>query len=139
MGIAMNWLNYHHLQYFWVVAREGSVARASEVLHVTPATISVQLRDLEKSLGVELFQKSGRGLVLTEMGVAVQTYAQDIFAAAGQELLDMVHGRPAQGPIVLRVGIKDVMPKLVAYELLEPTLQMSQEVRLVVMKGTSPV
>ncbi len=77
----MHWLNYHHLQYFWVVAREGSVARASEVLHVTPATISVQLRDLEKSLGVELFQKSGRGLVLTEMGVAVQTYAQDIFAA----------------------------------------------------------
>ncbi len=130
----MNWLNYHHLQYFWVVAREGSVARASEVLHVTPATISVQLRDLEKSLGVELFQKSGRGLVLTEMGVAVQTYAQDIFAA-GQELLDMVHGRPAQGPIVLRVGIKDVMPKLVAYELLEPTLQMSQEVRLACYEG----
>ncbi len=98
----MNWLNYHHLQYFWVVAREGSVARASEILHVTPATISIQLRDLEKSLGVELFRKSGRGLALTDMGVAVQAYADDIFAT-GQELLDMVNGRPVGGPMTLRV------------------------------------
>ena len=67
----MNWLNYHHLQYFWVVSREGSVARASEVLHVTPATISIQLRDLEKSLGVDLFRKSGRGLALTESDAAI--------------------------------------------------------------------
>lgn len=130
----MNWLNYHHLQYFWVVAREGSVARASEVLHVTPATISIQLRDLEKSLGVELFRKSGRGLALTEMGVAVQAYAQDIFST-GQELLDMVNGRPVGGPMVLRVGIKDVMPKLVAYQLLEPTLQMSEDIRLLCFEG----
>jgi LysR family transcriptional activator of nhaA len=130
----VNWLNYHHLQYFWVVSREGSVARASEVLHVTPATISIQLRDLEKSLGVELFRKSGRGLALTEMGVAVQVYAQDIFST-GQELLDMVNGRPVGGPMVLRVGIKDVMPKLVAYQLLEPTLQMSEDVRLLCYEG----
>ena len=130
----MNWLNYHHLQYFWVVAREGSVARASDVLHVTPATISIQLRDLEKTLGVELFRKSGRGLALTEMGTAVQAYAQDIFST-GQELLDMVNGRPVDGPMVLRVGIKDVLPKLVAYQLIEPTLQMSQEVRLVCCEG----
>lgn len=130
----MNWLNYHHLQYFWVVSREGSVARASEVLHVTPATISIQLRDLENALGVELFRKSGRGLALTEMGVAVQAYAQDIFTT-GQELLDMVNGRPVGGPMVLRVGIKDVMPKLVAHQLLEPTLQMSEDVRLVCYEG----
>ena len=130
----MNWLNYHHLQYFWVVSREGSVARASEVLHVTPATISIQLRDLEKTLGVELFRKSGRGLALTEMGTAVQAYAHDIFST-GQELLDMVNGRPVDGPMVLRVGIKDVLPKLVAYQLIEPTLQMSQEVRLVCCEG----
>jgi LysR family transcriptional regulator, transcriptional activator of nhaA len=130
----MNWLNYHHLQYFWVVAREGSVARASEVLHVTPATISIQLRDLEKALGVELFRKSGRGLALTDMGAAVQAYAQDIFST-GQELLDMVNGRPIGGPMILRVGIKDVMPKLVAYQLLEPTLKMSEEVRLVCFEG----
>ena len=120
----MNWLNYHHLQYFWAVSQEGSVAKASEKLHVTPATISIQLRDLEKSLGVKLFRKAGRGLALTEMGTAVQSYANDIFAT-GQELLDMVNGRPVGGPMVLRVGIKDVMPKLVAYQLLEPTLRMS--------------
>ena len=130
----MNWLNYHHLQYFWAVSQEGSVAKASEKLHVTPATISIQLRDLEKSLGVKLFRKAGRGLALTEMGTAVQSYANDIFAT-GQELMDMVNGRPVGGPMVLRVGIKDVMPKLVAYQLLAPTLRMSGDVRLLCYEG----
>lgn len=130
----MNWLNYHHLQYFWAVSQEGSVAKASEKLHVTPATISIQLRDLEKQLGVKLFRKAGRGLVLTEMGTAVQSYANDIFAT-GQELLDMVHGRPGEGPILFRVGIKDVMPKLIAYQLLEPTLQTAEEIRVACHEG----
>jgi LysR family transcriptional regulator, transcriptional activator of nhaA len=130
----MNWLNYHHLQYFWAVSQEGSVAKASEKLHVTPATISIQLRDLEKQLGVKLFRKAGRGLALTEMGTAVQSYANDIFAT-GQELLDMVHGRPGEGPILFRVGIKDVMPKLIAYQLLEPTLQTAQEIRVACHEG----
>ena len=130
----MNWLNYHHLQYFWAVSQEGSVAKASEKLHVTPATISIQLRDLEKQLGVKLFRKAGRGLALTEMGTAVQSYPNDIFAT-GQELLDMVHGRPGEGPILFRVGIKDVMPKLIAYQLLEPTLQTAQEIRVACHEG----
>jgi LysR family transcriptional activator of nhaA len=130
----MNWLNYHHLQYFWAVSQEGSVAKASEKLHVTPATISIQLRDLENSLGVKLFRKAGRGLALTEMGIAVQSYANDIFAT-GQELLDMVNGRPVGGPMILRVGIKDVMPKHVAYQLLEPTLRLSGDVRLMCYEG----
>lgn len=130
----MNWLNYHHLQYFWIVSREGSVARASEILHVTPATISIQLKELESSLGVELFKKAGRGLALTEMGEAVQAYAQDIFST-GQELLDMVHGRPVGGPTVLRVGIKDVMPKVVAYQLLEPTFEVTDNLRLCCYEG----
>lgn len=130
----MNWLNYHHLQYFWIVSREGSVARASEILHVTPATISIQLKELESSLGVELFRKAGRGLALTEMGEAVQAYAQDIFST-GQELLDMVHGRPVGGPTVLRVGIKDVMPKVVAYQLLEPTFEVTDNLRLCCFEG----
>jgi LysR family transcriptional activator of nhaA len=122
------------LQYFWAVSQDGSVVKASERLHVTPATISIQLRDLEKSLGVKLFRKAGRGLALTEMGIAVQSYANDIFAT-GQELLDMVNGRPVGGPMVLRVGIKDVMPKLVAYQLLEPTLRMPGDVRLLCHEG----
>jgi LysR family transcriptional activator of nhaA len=130
----LNWLNYHHLQYFWAVSQEGSVAKASEKLHVTPATISIQLRELEKSLDVKLFRKAGRGLALTEMGTAVQSYANDIFAT-GQELLDMVNGRPIGGPMVLRVGIKDVMPKLVAYQLLEPTFRISEDIRLLCYEG----
>ncbi|MCC6508747.1 MAG: LysR family transcriptional regulator, partial [Pirellulaceae bacterium] len=119
---------------FWVVSKEGSVAKASEKLHVTPATISIQLRDLEKSLGVKLFRKAGRGLALTEMGMAVQADANEI-VATGQELMDMVNGRPVGGPMILRVGIKDVMPKLVAYQLLEPTLRVSADIRLLCYEG----
>lgn len=130
----MNWLNYHHLQYFWAVSQEGSVAKASEKLHVTPATISIQLRELEKQLGVQLFRRAGRGLALTDMGIAVQAYANEIFAT-GQELLDMVNGRPVGGPILFRVGIKDVMPKLIAHQLLEPTLHMAEEVRISCYEG----
>jgi LysR family transcriptional activator of nhaA len=132
--MALNWLNYHHLLYFWVVSREGSVAKASEKLHVTPSTISIQLRDLERSLGVTLFRKAGRGLALTEMGIAVQSYANEIFST-GQELLDMVNGRPVGGPMVLRVGIKDVMPKIVAFKLLEATLRIPGEIRLLCYEG----
>jgi LysR family transcriptional regulator, transcriptional activator of nhaA len=130
----MTWLNYHHLQYFWVVAQEGSVVKASEKLHVTPATISIQLKDLEKTLGVSLFRKSGRGLALTEMGQTVEAYAHDIFAT-GQELLDVVQGRPVGGPIHFRVGIKDVMPKLIAHQLLQPTLQLKEQIRLECYEG----
>lgn len=130
----MEWLNYHHLLYFWTVAREGSVRRASELLHVTPSTLSIQIRELEQSLGVRLFRKSGRGLALTETGEEVQRYAGDIFSL-GQEMLDMVRGRPVGKPLLFRVGVKDVMPKLVAYRLLEPTLCLPESVRLVCHEG----
>ncbi|MBX3421149.1 MAG: transcriptional activator NhaR [Pirellulaceae bacterium] len=130
----MNWLNYHHLLYFWTVSQEGSIASASRKLHVSPATISIQLRRLEKSLGVKLFEKSGRGLVLTEMGTAIQTYAQDIFSA-GQEMLHMVQGRSTSGPPLLRVGVQDVVPKLIAYQLLAPTLNITGEYRLSCYEG----
>lgn len=129
----MDWLNYHHLQYFWVVAHEGSVRRAAELLHVTPATVSLQIRELEKSLGVRLFRREGRSLVLTDTGEAVRRYAQDIFAL-GQELVDMVRGRPLGQPMHLRVGVKDAMPKLVAHQFLEPTLR-GETMRLVCVEG----
>lgn len=129
----MEWLNYHHLQYFWVVAHEGSVRRAAELLHVTPATVSLQIRELEKSLGVRLFRRDGRSLVLTDTGEAVRRYAQDIFAL-GQELVDMVRGRPLGQPMQLRVGVKDAMPKLVAHQFLEPTLR-GETMRLVCVEG----
>jgi LysR family transcriptional activator of nhaA len=130
----VDWLNYHHLLYFWVVAHEGSVSRAGEVLHVTPATVSIQIRELERSLGVQLFRKSGRGLALTDMGEEVYRYANDIFAL-GRELVDMVKGRPIGRPLLFRVGVKDALSKLVVFKLLEPHFQMTDKARLVVIES----
>lgn len=130
----MDWLNYHHLLNFWMVAREGSVQRASEMLHVTPASVSVQVRQLEKSLGVQLFAKQGRGLVLTDMGKEVLEYAEEIFST-GRELLDMVKGKPVGRPVELRVGIRDVMPKLVAYQFLQPAITSDSSMRLICHEG----
>ena len=130
----MDWLNYHHLHYFWMVAREGGITSAARKLHVTPATLSVQIRDLEKSMGVRLFRKEGRNLALTEMGVSVLEYATDIFST-GSELMEMVRGRPTGAPLVFRVGIKDVLPKLVAYMFLEPALHFEHPARLVCHEG----
>lgn len=130
----MDWLNYHHLQSFWLVAREGSVQRASEVLHVTPASVSVQVKQLERALKVKLFKKQGRGLALTEIGEQVADYAAEIFST-GRELMEMVRGKPVGRPQVLRVGVRDVMPKLVAFRLLQPALQLSEPVRLVCQEG----
>jgi len=130
----VDWLNYHHLLYFWVVAHEGSVSRAGEVLHVTPATVSIQIRELERSLGVQLFRKSGRGLALTDMGEEVYRYANDIFAL-GRELVDMVKGRPIGRPLLFRVGVKDALSKLVVFKLLEPHFQMTEKTRLVISEG----
>src|ERR687892_446871 len=94
----MDWLNYHHLLYFWVVAREGSIARATRELNLTQPTISAQLRQLEESLGEKLFEKSGRGLMLTEAGKIALRYADEIFAL-GRELKDVLKDRPTGKPM----------------------------------------
>ncbi len=133
----MDWLNYHHLMYFWLVAREGSVRRASEIMHVTPASVSLQVKQLERSLGTRLFEKEGRRLVLTDMGGQVMTYADQIFTT-GQELLEMLKGSPSGRPVELRVGVRDVMPKLVAFQLMRPALELNQHVRIVCHEGTMP-
>lgn len=133
----MDWLNYHHLMNFWLVAREGSVQRASDVLHVTPASVSVQVKQLEKALGVQLVTKEGRGLALTEMGEQVAEYASQIFAT-GQELLEMVKGQPAGRTLELRVGIRDAMPKLVAFQLIRPALESCDGLRIVCREGSMP-
>jgi len=130
----MEWLNYHHLHYFWVVAREGSVTKACDILFLSQPTISSQIRELEKAMKAALFAKSGRGLVLTETGQAVFRYADDIFAL-GRELMDVVNGRPVGKPIRLRVGVVDVMPKLIAHLLLEPALRLPEPVRVVCVEG----
>jgi LysR family transcriptional activator of nhaA len=126
----MDWLNYHHLRYFWAVVREGGVTRASEKLHISQPTVSAQLRELEQALGEKLFVKTGRTLQLTEIGRVVFRYADEIFGL-GQELLDTVKGRPTGRPPRLRVGIDNVVPKLIAYRLLEPALQLPEPVQIV--------
>src|ERR1700731_1767972 len=104
----MEWLNYHHLLYFWTVAREGSIARACQELNLAQPTISGQLRALEDSLGEKLFARVGRRLALTETGQLVFRYAEEIFGL-GRELTDVLKGRPRGRPIRLTVGISHLI------------------------------
>lgn len=132
----MDWLNYHHLLYFWMVAREGSISRACEKLMLAQPTISGQLRKLEKTLGEKLFSRSGRKLVLTETGRVVYRYADEIFAL-GREMVDTLRGRPTSRPLRLVVGVDNVLPKLIAYQLLSPALEMDQPVQIVCREDNS--
>ena len=127
----MEWLNFHHLRYFFVVAREGSIAKASALLHTSQPAISTQLRLLERALGEKLFHKQGRGLALTETGRLVYGYAEQIFGL-GRELLDSVRDRPSGAPVRVQVGIADVVPKDLAFRLLEPLLAGPERARVVV-------
>ena len=130
----MDWLNYHHLRYFWTVAKEGSLRKASDVLHVSQPSMSAQIQALEESLGEELFQRSGRSLVLTEMGRVVFGYADEIFSV-GQELLNTVKGHPSNRTIKFNVGIADSVPKLVAKEILKPAFFHIPPVHVVCHEG----
>ena len=123
-------VNYKHLHYFWVVAKEGSIVRASEKLHLTPQTISGQLSMLEQHLGISLFSKAGRNLALTETGRLVLSYADEIFSLGG-ELEEFIHQLPARLPQTLRVGVADVVPKSIAHRILAPALKMPEPVRMV--------
>lgn len=125
----MRHLNYGHLQYFWVVAREGSVARAAEVLHVTPQTISGQLKLLDEAVGERLFDRSGRNLVLSSTGRVVFQYADEIFSI-GAELAQVVGGRKPGAPRVLNVGVVESIPKLVAAQVLKAALELDEPPRL---------
>ncbi|MBC7673021.1 MAG: transcriptional activator NhaR [Polaromonas sp.] len=131
----MAWLNYHHLLYFWTVAREGSITRAADVLHLTQPGISAQLRTLERALGEKLFERRGRHLALTETGRLVFRYADEIFSV-GRELQETLAGRPTGRPSRLVVGVVDSMPKLMIYRLLKHAMQGAEPVRLVLREGT---
>ena len=130
----MEWLNYHHLLYFWTVARTGSVTAAADELRLAQPTISGQLRALEEALGDKLFVRVGRNLALTDFGQTVYRYADEIFAV-GRELLDVVHGRPAAQQTRLNVGVADVVPKLITYRLLAPALDLTPPVALMCREG----
>jgi len=121
-------INFKHLHYFWVVAKQGGVMRASENLHITPQTISGQIRLLEDQLGHALFEKVGRNLELTNTGRRVLGYADDIFSL-GYELEENVKNASKDRAQLLRVGVADVVPKSIAYRLLEPALHLKEPVR----------
>src|SRR5437899_10249943 len=108
-------LNYHHLLYFWTVAREGGVAKASERLHLAPPTISGQIHALEDSLGKKLFHHRGRRFELTDDGRVVYQYADEIFTV-GQELTETLKGSPKGWR--LQIGIVTTMPRIIVHRLL---------------------
>jgi len=126
----MEWVNYHHLLYFRTVAREGSITRASKVLLLAQPTISGQIRALEETLGEKLFARQGRNLVLTEFGRVVYRYADEIFSL-GQEMTDVLKGRPTGRPLRVTVGVADLLPKLVVYRILAPVTQLDPAAELV--------
>lgn len=122
----MDWLNYHHLLYFWTAAREGSIAAACRRLHLTQPTVSGQIKALERSLKAKLFERSGRSIVLTETGRLVYRYADEIFSL-GRELEDALAGRAVAGGLRFVVGVADTLPKLVVHRLLAPALRLAAE------------
>lgn len=131
----MDWLNYHHLFYFWMVARAGSIAAASKELLLAPPTISAQIHGLEASLGEKLFNRVGRNLVLTEMGRVVYRYADEIFSL-GRELMDVLKDRSVSVSVQINVGVNDAIPKLVAYRLLSPVLHLPEPSRISCVDGS---
>jgi LysR family transcriptional regulator, transcriptional activator of nhaA len=126
----MEWINYHHLLYFWAVAREGGLVAAGKVLRLSHPTLSAQIHALEEQLGERLFTKVGRKLALTEAGHVAFRYADEIFSL-GREMVDTVKGRSTGQPLRLDVGIADAVPKLVVRRLLQPALALAEPVRLV--------
>lgn len=117
----MEWLNYHHLFYFWVITQEGSLSAAAAKLLVSHSTLSAQLRALEAFLGRPLYERRGRRLVLTAFGAEVEQYAGDIFRL-GRELVDVSRGHAPERRAVLRVGVVGTLPKTIVYRLLEASL-----------------
>lgn len=133
----MEWLNYHHLLYFWMVAKHGSITRASSELRLAHPTISGQIHRLEEVLGEKLFARSGRNLVLTDTGRIAFRYADEIFAL-GQEFQDELKGRSVGKPIKLVVGVSDVIAKSIVHRILEPAFQLRDQVHIVCREARSP-
>ena len=126
----MEWLNYHHLLYFWVVAKEGSIVRASEQLRLAHPTISGQIHRLEENLGEKLFARRGRHLVLTEVGRVAFRYADEIFSL-GREFIDTLKGRASGKPLRLIVGVADVLPPSLVRRFLDPAFRLDHAVQIV--------
>lgn len=134
MNRPLDWLNYQHLLYFWMVAKSGTVGEAARQLHLTSPTVSSQIRKLEKSCGHELLIPRGRRLELTDAGRMVLQYAEQIFGL-GSEMAEALSGRLPEGSLMLRVGVVDAVPKLIVQRLLTPLFDMQPAVRLQCSEG----
>ncbi|MFO1500791.1 MAG: LysR family transcriptional regulator [Verrucomicrobiota bacterium] len=130
----MEWLNYHHLRYFWTVAKEGSLARAAAKLHVAQPSISEQVRELEDALGEKLFRREGRNNKLTDAGQMAFGYADEIFAL-GRELMNAIKQRPSARVLRFYVGVVDSFPKFVTNDILAPVFAMPQTVHVICREG----
>jgi len=126
----VEWLNYHHLLYFWTVVREGGVSKAAMKLGLSQPTVSAQVRMLEESLGERLLQRQGRGLAMTDVGRMVFRYADEIFGI-GRELMESLRGRPAGRPAQLSVGVANAVQKLIVYRLLRPATLGPEPIQIV--------
>ncbi|MCX6873035.1 MAG: LysR family transcriptional regulator [Verrucomicrobia bacterium] len=127
-------MNFHHLRYFWMVAREGGLRKAAEELNVSQPTISAQIAALEGVLGEMLFHRSSRGLMLTETGHLAFSYAEEIFAL-GEDFMHSVKQRPTARPLRVNIGISNFLPKLVSHEIIKPVFSMSQPVQVVCLEN----
>jgi len=126
----VEFLNYHHLRYFWAVAKEGGLGKAAEKLRISQPAISAQIRALEDALGEKLFRRSGRGLMLTEAGHRVFSYADEIISL-GHELLHSAKQQPGGRPLRIHIGVADILPKLVTREIIKPIFELGQPVQLI--------
>jgi LysR family transcriptional activator of nhaA len=125
----MEYLNYHHLRYFWAVAKEGGLTKAAQKLRISQPTICAQVQSLERMLGEKLFRRSGRHLALTETGRQVFSYAEEIFSL-GEDLLNSIKARPTTRPLRVQVGIVDSLPKLVSYDIIKPVFHLPQAIQV---------
>jgi LysR family transcriptional regulator, transcriptional activator of nhaA len=131
----MQWLNYHHLYYLWMVAREGGVSKASDKLRLSQPTVSAQLKQLEESLGEKLFQREGRKLTLTDAGKLAFNYADQIFSL-GRELVDTISRKTFVKPVSIRIGTVEGVSKHIAFRFIEPAVRNSDGLRLHCFQGT---
>lgn len=128
-------MNFKHLHYFWVTAKTGGIVRAGKQLHLTPQTLSGQIKLLEEYFNKRLLRKSGRNLELTEAGQLVLRYAEEIFTLGAELEAALQHDQPARPTAPLRIGVTDAVPKAIAYRLIEPALQGGESPRLVCEEG----
>lgn len=123
-------LNYHHLQYFYVIAKSGSIAKASEILHITPQTLSAQLNALEDSLGYKLFERHGRKLTLNDIGHTTLGYAQEIFSL-GDELVNSIKNHSTDFSFRFSIGVTDVIAKVFSFNFLREIYKLDENIKLV--------